>query len=100
MTISDPHSLFDEDRRLKTSKRVNVFWSKAGFCYRGRGRIVKLRRNTVTVALLDRISYGDGYAAGSLVTVPRIIDAASWSSHNCVRLMSAAKRLETVGLAG
>lgn len=98
--ISDPHSLLDEDKRLRTSKLVNVSWNKSGYSYRSRGRITTLSRSAVTVTLLDRISYGDGYAAGSLVTVPRVTDAARWSSHNCVRLMSAAKPLETVMLAG
>ena len=100
MTISNPHSLFDEDKRLKTGTVVNVFWSKSGFNYRCRGRIVKLHRSTATVALCDRIGYGAGYAVGSLVTVPRIIDAANWSSHNCVRLPVGAKGPENVRLAG
>ena len=100
MTISNPHSLFDEDKRLKTGTVVNVFWSKSGFNYRCRGRIVKLQRSTVTVALSDRIGYGNGYAVGSLVTVSRIIDTANWSSHNCVRLPVGGKSSEKVKLAG
>lgn len=100
MTISDPHSLFDEDKRLRTGKQVDVFWSKAGFNYRGHGQIVKVRSCSVTVSLGEKISYGEGYAAGSLVTVPRIVDAAQWSSHNCVRLPVKACRSYRIGIAG
>lgn len=98
MMISDPHSLLDEDRRLGISKLVTVTWNKSGYSYQGRGRIVNLNRNSVTVALLDKVGHGEGYAAGSKVTVPRVTDAARWSSHNCVRLLAAAKGLEMAGL--
>lgn len=98
--ISETHSLFDEDRRLRAGRLVSIHWSKAGFNYRGRGRVVKLRSSSVTVALSEKIGHGEGYAAGSLVTVPRIIDAANWSSRNCVRLLPERKRPEATRLAG
>jgi hypothetical protein len=100
MTISNPHSLFDEDKCLKTGTLVNVFWSRSGFNYRCRGRIVKLQRSSATVALSERIGYGEGYPAGSQVTVPRILDAARWSSHNCVRLPVGGKSSGKVKRAG
>ncbi|PLX91826.1 MAG: hypothetical protein C0619_06960 [Desulfuromonas sp.] len=100
MTIKNPHTLFDEDQKLKTGKLVDIFWSKGGFSYRGRGRVVKLKLSTVTVALSEKVLHGEGYTVGSLVTVPRIVDAASWSSHNCVRLPQRSKCSEKVKLAG
>ncbi|MDT8419016.1 MAG: hypothetical protein RQ754_01140 [Desulfuromonadales bacterium] len=100
MTIKNPHRLFDEDRKLKTGKLVDIFWSKGGFSYRGRGRVVKLKLSTVTVALCEKVLHGEGYSVGSLITVPRIVDAASWSSHNCVRVPQHSNLAERVILAG
>ena len=100
MTISNPHRLFDENRQLKSGKLVTVFWTRGGFNYRGRGKIVALQSGTVTVRLLDKINHGVGYAAGSLVTVPRITDAANWSSHNCVQLLPHGKSSKMTRLAG
>jgi len=52
------------------------------------------------VALLDRVGQGEGYAVGSKLTVPRVTDAARWSSHNCVRLLATAKGPEIAGFVG
>jgi len=98
VTVSDPHRLFDEDKRLKTGKLVTIFWSRAGFNYRGRAKIVSLRSGTVTVTLLDRVNNGVGYAAGCTITVPRITDTANWSRRNCVQLLAHEKRHEMARL--
>lgn len=98
--VSEAHCLHDEDKRLRTGKLVNVYWSKAGFNYRARGRIVKLQSSTVTVILAEKVGRGEGYAAGSKVTVSRVVDAANWSSRNCVRLLPETRRTELVRLAG
>ena len=73
------------DRSLATGMAVMANWSRNGFCYSGKGKIVGLNRASVQVELIY-VEGGDGAClAGKILDLPRFQDQTRWTSRNCVQ---------------
>lgn len=82
----DPlHVYRDEDSRLSIGTKVTAFWSRQGFHFRARAKVVKLERRCVTVALLEPVGQG-GDDLGRHIQLPRFFDNSEWTTDRCVRL--------------
>lgn len=82
----DPFHVYrDEDSRLSIGTRVTAFWSRQGFHFRARARVVKLQQRSVTVALLEPVGQG-GDDLGRHIQLPRFFDNSEWTTDRCVRL--------------
>lgn len=83
----DPFHVYrDEDRRLSIGTKVTAFWSRQGFHFRARAKVVKLERSCVTVALLEPVGQGGEYDLGRRIQLPRFLDNSEWTTERCVRL--------------
>lgn len=91
--MNDLQVLIDEDRRLAVGLAVDVFWGQ-GFLAWGPGRIVKVNRMSVRVALDHDIpspfTQGElGWPKGREIRVPRVLDMKRHHAGNCVRIRDA-----------
>lgn len=86
MCVDPVFELTEEDRKLGVGQRVTANWTALGFVYRVPAEVVALDMTTVTVRLLERAGNLGEIPAGRELVLPRMSDAARWSSENCVRL--------------
>jgi len=82
----DPiQNLVNEDQQLKVGDKVLARWSRNGYYYKARARVVSLRSQRVAVALEEIPPLGEIYRRGQVIELPRISDFNAWSSGMCVR---------------
>lgn len=74
-----------EDQQLRLQNEVYVTWSRNGSNYQGRGQVVVLNPQIVTIELLSPVGRYGEYAAGDLVQVPRYASHLPKRSNRYVR---------------
>ena len=73
-----------EDQQLQLQNEVYVAWIENGLSYRGRGQIVELTSQTITVELLSPVGIHGEYTTGDLVKMPRFASRFPERSHRHV----------------
>lgn len=80
-----PVTLHKEDRSLTVGKEVLARWTRNGFCYCSKGKVVALKARSLIVELLEPAGHRGEFVIGNQIEVPRTSNVPMWSSNNCAQ---------------
>jgi len=86
VTANQYRTVTDFEASLTPGQPVRVVWTNSRSIFRGQGKVAKINRKSVRVALTEEVpcSYSEPYPPGREIIVPLIDNIADWSAHNRV----------------